>query len=140
MGGELTDGGWLPDRGVATLAVVAVVAHLLAGAAHGATHVLSTVPLAPWQVAVVASCVVVGPTVGTGLVVAGRTRAGGALIAITLSGAFAFEAFAHFVVPNPDHVGTVATGAGWFAATALLGVATDLVGVLAGVGCWRADP
>lgn len=143
MGGRLTDAGWPPGGDGATVAVVAVLAvvvHLLAGAAHGVTHVLSAVPLAAWQVAVVASCVVVGPLVGTGLVVGGRTHTGGAVIAITLSGAFAFEALAHFVVPNPDHVDAVATGAGGFAATALLGVVTDVVGVLAGLACWRADP
>lgn len=115
----------------------AVGAHVVAAVAHGVVHETIPVHLPGWQTAIVVLAVFVGPLVGAGLVTAGRRRTGGALIAVSLTAAFGFELFAHFVVPNPDHVGAVSSHQTAFTATALLAIATDAIGILVGAWCWR---
>ena len=127
------------DHGRATLVVsLAVGAHLLAGIAHGVVHEVIPVHLPWWQTAIVATAGFAGPMVGAALVATGRRRAGGALVAASLTVAFGFELFAHFLVPNPDHVGAVSTHGVAFTVTALLTIATDAIGALVGAWCWRS--
>jgi len=125
------------DRGLSAALLASVGAHVLTGLAHGGVHALVPVPLARWQLGLVAVSVVAGPLVGCWLVVTGRARAGGLLVAASLLVAFGFELLAHFVVPTPDHVGAVHRRHASFAATAALSVVTDGVGVVAGLAYWR---
>jgi hypothetical protein len=127
----------LNDYDAAAIAVVtAVVCNLAAGIGHGTVHVLVPVHQPPWQLGLVTLAKFLGPLLGTWLVVTGNRRAGGALVAVSLSIALAFEGLAHFVVQNPDFVGTIASMRGLFAGTAWASLAGDLVGVLAGAWCW----
>lgn len=122
-------------RVTALAAAVAVGAGT--GLVHGGVHAAVPVPLAGWQAAYVAVTLFVAPLAGVGLAMAGRLRAGAALVAVGMASGLAFEAAAHFVVRNPDHVVTGADGHAGFAATALLSVAGDAVaGTVAALVLW----
>ncbi|WP_135821136.1 hypothetical protein [Halostella litorea] len=108
------------------------------GLVHGGVHAAVPVPVAGWQAASVAATLFVAPLAGVGLAAVGRVRTGAALVAAAMTGGLAFEAVAHFVVRNPDHVVAGADGHVGFAATAALSVAGDAVaGALAALVLWR---
>jgi hypothetical protein len=96
----------------------AVLIHLAASLAHGATHVGAQVPLSPVQSLFVYLVIFAGPPAGLALAWVSRGT-GSWLVALTLAGALIFGVITHFVLPSPDHVSRVA--AAWrpiFATTA----------------------
>lgn len=106
---------------------VAVAGHILATSVHGTVHGVVPVHVHDWQYVFAAVVIVLAPLVGLLLVLRGRERSGGVTIACAALAAVAFESIFHFVVQNPDHVGTVVDGRATFEATALLSTAADLV-------------
>jgi hypothetical protein len=109
------------------LAVV-VAAHLIVSIAHGVAHDGAQVPLSPAASLFVFVVILAGPLAGLTLMWRSE-RIGGWLVAIALTGSFAFGLVNHFVRSSPDHVSRVA--AAWqplFAATAALLAVTEAVG------------
>lgn len=104
-----------------------VALNLAAGVAHGVSHGVASVSLPLWGYAVVGLTVGMLPLVGLALRSTGRLRTGTAVVALAGLAALAFEGLAHFVVPNPDHVGAVADGAALFAGTAALTTVGDVL-------------
>lgn len=102
-----------------------VVGHLGLTLAHGVAHGVVPVPIADWQAAYSAAMLFGAPIVGGTLVVTGRRALGAALLVVAGFGALAFEGLAHFVVANPDHIGTVEAGYTIFATTATLSTVGD---------------
>jgi len=108
-----------------TLVGGAVVGHLALTLAHGIVHGTIPVPIVDWQVAYAAVVLFGLPLAGLGAVRCGRVRTGAMLALAGGIGALGFELFAHFAVPNPDHVATVETGRSVFVGTAGLSVLGD---------------
>lgn len=124
-----------PD--VTLLAVAGAVGlNILAGLTHGTVHVEVPVHLTGWQRVLIATSVFIGPVAGVWLVSTGKQRMGGAVVAVSMAVAFGFELLAHFVVRNPDYVGSVVRLTSLFTVTAQLTVATDLLALAVGVWCW----
>jgi hypothetical protein len=105
----------------------AVAVSVTLTAIHGAAHGWIPVPLATWQQGYAAVVLVGLPLGGATLVRLGRPATGAGVALVGGLGALAFEVVAHFVVENPDHVASVATGRTLFAGTAGLSVIGDAV-------------
>lgn len=128
--------GWLANR-LAGVTTAAVAVHLLAHAAHGVVHELIPVRIAAWQTAFVVVAMFVLPTVALGTVVRGRRRLGAVLLLVSGVASLLFEVVFHFVVENPDHVGSVSRGAVAFAGTAVVTGATDLLLIVLAAWLYR---
>lgn len=117
--------------------VAAVGVAAATGVLHGGVHATVPVPLAEWQAAYVAVVLFLAPVAGAALAVRGRVRTGATLIAASAVLALGFEAVAHFVIRNPDHVAAVADGNTEFAVTAALSVAGDAIALAIAVRVLR---
>lgn len=109
-----------------------VVAHLIISILHGAAHDGAHVPMSVPANAFVFLVVIAGPLVGLALMWR-APRAGGWIVAATMTASLVFGVVNHFVFVSPDHVAHVARE--WqplFAATAGLLALTEAVG--AGIG------
>ena len=100
---------------------------------HGVVHAVVPVSIPPWQYGVAGLTTGLLPLFGLALVRTGRKRGGALTVGLAGGCALAFEGLAHFVVPNPDHVGTVSEGTVLFAGTATLSTLGD-VGLVAAAG------
>jgi hypothetical protein len=121
------------DRTVAVL-VAAVGLNLAVGALHGWSHASIPVVVPAWQYAWAGVAVGIAPLAGAALVATGRVRRGAWLVLGAGVATLALELPFHFVVANPDHVGTVEQGQALFAGTAALSVAGDVL--LVAVAGW----
>lgn len=105
--------------------LVAVAGHVLLTALHGVVHLVVPVHVQDWQYGYAVVVAVLVPAGGAALVARDSTAAGAVVLALSGVAALAFEGVAHFVVSNPDHVGTVEAGRTAFALTAAFSTAGD---------------
>jgi len=116
--------GWL---------ATAVIAHLLISVLHGRAHDGGHVALTAGQSLFVYAVILVGPLVGLAVSFI-RARAGGFIVAATMTGSLLFGLINHFIITSPDHVSQVVPE--WrtlFTVTACLLMVSECAGVLAGM-------
>jgi hypothetical protein len=121
-------------KGQALAAVVLI--HLAISIAHGRAHTGAHVPLALAGALFVYIVILAGPIAGLA-VSFWRPRAGGVIVAASMTGALIFGLVNHFLIAGRDHVAQVA--ADWrtlFGVTAALLVVSEAAG--AAVGVWAA--
>src|SRR6476619_5217693 len=113
-----------------SLAKIAVLAHLLVSLVHGYAHNQLGVGLSAWQNSYVLIVIILGPLIALALVWMRRTRAGFALLAISMAGSLIFGGYFHYIGISPDHVSHLPPGdaQGMFRVTAVLLLATELFG------------
>ena len=118
-----------------SLAKIAVLAHLLVSLVHGYAHNQLGVGLSAWQNSYVLIVITLGPLIALALVWMRRTRAGFALLAISMAGSLIFGGYFHYIGISPDHVSHLPPGdaQGMFRVTAVLLLATELFGAIVGV-------
>lgn len=125
------------DRRV-TIALVAIVVHLLAGAAHGYAHDGAVVQLTSGQTAFVWVVATAGPIAAAVLLLRGAIRSGALVLVATTLAATTFDGYYHAIAETPDHVHAVdGSFADLFVATAVLVSITDVLCILAGVWVYR---
>jgi len=112
-------------------AVLATLVHVL----HGISHVEHQVPLAAWQWAYVIFVVFLAPVVAAILLWTRPRRVGVWLFLASMAGALIFGLVFHFLVPGPDNVFTLHSGAGreTFLFSAVLVASTEALGCVAGI-------
>ena len=81
-----------------------VMVHRLALFIHGNAHLHLHIDTQRWQSAFIAVVIFLGPVVATALLWTRLEKAGAALMAVTMAGAFVFGAINHFVLPGSDNV------------------------------------
>lgn len=128
--------GGIEFDSVMLIVALAVGLNVTTGLIHGVVHEVIPVPLAPWQIAIVSLSIIIGPIVGIWLVAIGARRAGGVIITAMMALALGFEFLAHFIIPNPDFVGSIDRWTTLFTTTAWFSVATDVIGLIVGIWCW----
>src|SRR5205085_4851510 len=94
------------------LAVAIVVLHAAILAGHDSAHRSLGVGLAPWQLAFAYTVIVAAPLVAAAALFTRHVRAGYALLAISMLGAFTFGLYHHYVLISPDHVLHLPVGEG----------------------------
>jgi hypothetical protein len=126
----------MDGRRARQLLAIVVFGHLAVTFVHGAAHAGAQVPTTMAANIFIYLVIEGGPLAGLWLA-RSHPRAGGWLVAATMSGSLVFGLVNHFVISSPDHVNHVA--AQWrmfFASTALLLVITEGIGTAA--GAWFA--
>jgi uncharacterized membrane protein len=116
--------GWL---------ATAVIAHLLISVLHGRAHDGGHVALTAGQSLFVYTVILVGPLVGLAVSFI-RARAGGFIVAVTMTTSLLFGLINHFIITSPDHVSQVDPE--WrtlFTVTAFLLIASECAGAVAGM-------
>ena len=86
---------------------VVVIVHLIVSLVHGMAHTEARIPMSTAANTFVIVVILAGPLVGL-LLLWRFERAGGGLIAGTLSASFLFGLVNHFLLISPDHVAHVA--------------------------------
>jgi hypothetical protein len=126
----------MSKRRLNSVALVAVVAHLLVSMVHGRAHEQLAVGLSNWQNIYVLTVIVIAPLIATILIWTRLARLGLVLLVISMAGSLIFGVAYHYVVISPDHVSHIPPGdaQGLFRTTALLLVLTELFGLV--VGFW----
>lgn len=123
-------------RRAEAIVVGAVGLHLVLSVTHGVVHEVVPAEVPRWQLLFVVVALFAVPLLGAALLSRGRERTGGALVLVSAVAGFAFEALAHFVVENPDHVSRAGHAA--FAPTAAGStLGTGVAAVAAGWFLWR---
>jgi hypothetical protein len=126
----------MDGRKARRLLAVAVLGHLIVTLLHGAAHAAAHVPVSVAANLFILLIIEIGPLAGLWLA-RSHPRAGGWLVAATMTGSLVFGLVNHFVVSSPDHVNQVAAQwRMWFASTAVLLVITEGIGTAA--GAWVA--
>jgi len=127
----------MSKRRLNSVALVAVVAHLLVSMVHGRAHEQLAVGLSNWQNIYVLTVIVIAPLIAVILIWTRLARLGLVLLVISMAGSLIFGVAYHYVVISPDHVSHIPPGdaQGLFRTTALLLVLTELFGLA--VGLWR---
>jgi hypothetical protein len=117
------------------LATIAVLVHLGVSLVHGYAHNQLGVGLSAWQNSYVLIVITLAPLIALALVWTRRSRAGFALLAISMAGSLIFGGYFHYIGISPDHVSHLPTGdaQGMFRVTAVLLLATELFGSVVGV-------
>ena len=119
------------------LALYAVVAHAAILALHSAAHEILGVKATPAQLVFIVAVIMIAPLLAGLLVWKKSGKAGGLLLACSMTGALLFGVYYHFIADTTDHVSHVAlmSPAGWavvFQATALLLALIEACGAWAG--------
>jgi hypothetical protein len=119
-------------------AIGIVLVHLALNIAHGMAHGRLAIGLGAFQQWFVVIVITAAPLFAAYLVWKGRSRSGGALLAIAMAGALVFGVYFHFVLPGPDHVAHFNLPISFgmrdiFDLTAVLLALFECLGVLAGV-------
>jgi hypothetical protein len=101
-------------------------------------HVRLAIGLDAFQQWFVVIVITAAPLFAAYLVWKGRSRSGGALLAILMAGALVFGVYFHFVLPGPDHVAHFNLPISFemrdiFDLTAVLLALFECLGVLAGL-------
>lgn len=123
------------------LALALVLVHVGVLLGHDYAHRDLVVELALWQTVYAYSVIVLAPLVAAGLLFTANARAGYALLAVAMLGAFAFGFYHHYVLVSPDHVDYLPVGdaQGLFRSTAALMLALESAGAAIGaLGWWRS--
>jgi hypothetical protein len=110
-----------------------VIVHLLISALHGRAHDRGHVALTAGQSLFVYTVIVAGPLVGLAVSFL-RARAGGFIVAATMTASLLFGLINHFIITSPDHVSQVDPE--WralFTVTAFLLMASECAGAVAGM-------
>jgi hypothetical protein len=81
-----------------------VTVHTLILLIHGNAHLHLHIGTQRWQSVFIAVVIFLGPVVATALLWTRLEKAGAALMAVTMAGAFVFGAINHFVLPGSDNV------------------------------------
>ena len=113
--------------------VAVVLAHLALSLVHGLAHSGAQVALDLGGTLFVYLVILLGPLAGLA-VSRWRPRAGGWIVALTMSGSLVFGVINHFIIQGADHVTHVAPA--WrtlFASTAALLAAVEAAGVAIGL-------
>ena len=92
------------------LAALLVIAHAVVSGIHGVAHAGLPVALAAWQQAFVLLVPTLAPFVALYALYRRPERAGVALLAGSMVGAFLFGLYFHYLVPNPDNVASIPAG------------------------------
>jgi len=123
------------------LGLALVVVHALVLVAHDAAHRELGVMLAPWQQAFVYPVIVAAPLLAAVLLFTRFRRAGFALLAVAMIGAFAFGVYHHYVGISPDHVDHLPPGDAQpaFRFTALVMAAVEAFGAVLATWGYRAS-
>jgi len=87
-----------------TYAIGVILVHLALTLLHGLAHVHLGIGLTGAQEIFVAAVITVAPLVAGYLLWKGKQRIGGALLAVSMAGAFVFGIFYHFIAPGADNV------------------------------------
>ncbi len=107
---------------------------------HGVAHAGQRVMLLPhWHWAYVVGVVFLAPVLAATLLGTRYGRAGAWLLVFSMAGSFVFDVAYHFLVPGPDNVFTLPSGA-WtpaFRVSAVLVALASGVGFLVGVRALR---
>jgi hypothetical protein len=119
-------------------AIGIVLIHLALNIVHGLAHGRLGIGLNTFQNIFVVVVIIVAPLVAAAMILRGRLRPGGALLAISLAGGLVFGVYFHFILPGPDHVTHINLPVSFemrdvFDVTAVLLALFECLGVLAGV-------
>ena len=130
---------------VVRLALMIVIAHTVALAAHAAAHQILGVQASQAQMVFIVAVIIIAPPLAGILIWRGVKGAGALLLACSMAGAFVFGVYNHFVAASPDHVSQVSvmSPAAWaiiFQVTALLLAVAEGFGVYAGVLMLKRSP
>jgi hypothetical protein len=115
------------------LAILIVVLHAIVTTPHSVAHTNLYIAMDMWQNIYIFLVILIGPIVAAVLIWK-RLPSGFVLLTISMTGAFVFGVYYHFVAIGSDNVFTLPTGS-WtltFQLTALLLALTELVGVVVG--------
>ena len=126
-------------RPAVRFALAAILAHTVVSVVHGEAHRQLGVGLSAWQWWFVGVVIVTAPFVAGVLLLLGRLRTGGALLAGSMAGSLLFGVYYHFIFSSPDHV-SHQPAAGWglvFVATSVLLALTEILGFWAGLSAAR---
>jgi hypothetical protein len=128
--------GMAPDQLRRWLAAI-VILHFVVAVAHGIAHRGAEVSLTPAGLAFVIIVIQLGPLIGLALTRV-RPRAGAAIAAGSLAGAWMFGVWNHFAVPGADNVAQV--DARWqilFGSTAVILAVLEAAGAFVGFAASR---
>lgn len=127
------------DKFLHRTGTVLLVVHILNSTVHGVTHEIIPVHIAAWKQGIAGLVVFFGPIAGYLLVRQGRQQLGGLLYAVSFVLAFGFSGLHHFVLQNPDFVGSVPIHrlTVVFRGTAVLEVGTECAGIVVGSLLYR---
>ena len=89
------------------VALLLVAVHSLIVAVHGAAHQKLSVDLSGWQSAFVFIVIMAAPIAAAALIMRFE-RTGALLLTVSMTGAFVFGVYFHFIAESPDHVSQVA--------------------------------
>ena len=81
-----------------------VIVHLLVLLIHGNAHLHLHIDTQRWQSTFIAIVIFVGPVLAAALLWTRLDKAGAALMALTMAGAFVFGVINHFLLPGSDNV------------------------------------
>jgi hypothetical protein len=87
-----------------TCAIGVILVHLALTFLHGLAHGHLEIRLNVAQTIFVAAVITMAPLVAGYLIWKDKRRIGGALLAVSMAGAFAFGIFYHFIAPGADNV------------------------------------
>ena len=85
-------------------ALLIVLVHLLILLIHGNAHLHLHIDTQRWQSAFIGVVIFAGPVLAATLLWTRFNRAGAALMALTMAGAFVFGVINHFLLPGSDSV------------------------------------
>jgi len=122
------------------LALALVFIHALVILSHDAAHRELAIKLNDWQTIFVFSVIVAAPFLAALLAFTQYARLGFGLLAVSMSGAFLFGIYHHYILISPDHVAHLPGGEsqGLFRASAAVMAFLEFAGVGLGVWGWRS--
>ena len=125
-----------------SLAIVAVLLHLLVTLLHGHAHTELRIGLSEWQQLFVIVVILVAPLIAASLLLTRYARLGLWLMVVAMAGSLIFGVYFHYVAISPDHVSHLPPGdsQGTFRLTALLLMVTELFGLVVGLTGLRKLP
>jgi hypothetical protein len=120
------------------LAVALIIAHATVVAAHGAAHQILGVGVSPSQTLFIVLFILTAPILAGILFWKGSDIPASIILTISMTGAFLFGVYYHFVKSSSDHVSHVSTmspkeWANIFQATAILLALTEGMGICLGI-------
>jgi cytochrome bd-type quinol oxidase subunit 2 len=104
-----------------------VIVHLLVLFIHGNAHLHLHIDTQRWQSAFIAIVIFVGPVLATALLWTRHHKAGAALMALTMAGAFAFGVINHFLIPGSDNALELHLGQSWKSLFAISAIGLGLI-------------
>jgi hypothetical protein len=132
------DGIYRRSRDPVSYAIGVILIHFVISVVHGLAHSHLGIRLSGTQQVFVAVVITAAPLIAGYLLWRSRLRAGGALLAASMAGAFIFGVYYHFITPGGDNVNRAYTlGSGnWqnlFEETAIEIGGLEIVGAMLGL-------